>query len=227
MAESFEWPALEGNPEIFTEYMRQTGMSSSWAFGEVFGFDEELLAFLPSPIMAVIANVERIEKLGDKSRGDPAIDMPFYMKQTDKLDNACGIIACLHALYNNPAVVSDLADGSILANHLTSVLGLSPEARAAALESNTAMQAVHRERANDGGSQIPQEQHEVKNHFVAFVVDDLKRLIELDGTKAGPVVVAEGCEDVLRGTIAEIQRRLAANEISDRLALLTLNPASD
>ena len=52
-----------------------------------------------------------------------------------------------------------------------------------------------------------------------------KTLIELDGTKAGPVVVAEGCEDVLRGTIAEIQRRLAANEISDRLALLTLNPA--
>ena len=46
-AEDFEWPPLESNPEIFTQYMHNTGMSKDWAIGEVFGFDEELLAFLP------------------------------------------------------------------------------------------------------------------------------------------------------------------------------------
>lgn len=220
----FEWPALESNPEIFTDYMRQIGMSDDWAFGELFGFDEELLEFVTLPVVAVIANVERLNKSEDRVRGDSAIVMPFYMKQTGRLDNACGVIACLHALYNNNTI--ELAKGSILANHRAATQLMSPEARALALESNREFQEVHKKRANEGSSHIPQEQSEVKCHFVAFILDDQNRLIELDGTKAGPVVVAEGCVDVLRGTIAEIQRRLAANEISDRLCLLTLNPST-
>ena len=44
--EVFSWPALESNPEIFTNYMYKVGLSEKWAIGEVFGFDEELLAFL-------------------------------------------------------------------------------------------------------------------------------------------------------------------------------------
>ena len=41
------------------------------------------------------------------------------------------------------------------------------------------------------------------------------QLIEFDG--AGPYVVAEGCEDVLRDTIKTIQERLVAGECTDRL----------
>ena len=29
------------------------------------------------------------------------MEMPYYMKQTNELDNACGIIAALHCVYNN------------------------------------------------------------------------------------------------------------------------------
>ena len=47
MEEVFKWPPLEGNPEIFSSYMKEIGVSDAWAIGEVFGFDEELLAFLP------------------------------------------------------------------------------------------------------------------------------------------------------------------------------------
>jgi ubiquitin carboxyl-terminal hydrolase L3 len=171
---------------------------------EVFGFDEELLAFLPSPVVAVIANVERLGKSEDKARGDPAVAMPFYMKQTEKLDNACGIIACLHAVYNSAAIVSDLAEGSILADHLTSVLALSPEARAAALEANSAMQAVHRQRANEGGSQSPQEQSDVKCHFVAFVVDSQNRLIELGAPALASCALHAVCYFWLRALYAVI-----------------------
>lgn len=45
--QQFNWPPLESNPEVFTEYLHKIGMSNKWAIGEVFGFDEELLAFLP------------------------------------------------------------------------------------------------------------------------------------------------------------------------------------
>ena len=56
MVDQFEWPPLESNPEIFTNYMRDIGMSKDWAIGEVFGFDEELLAFLPQPIKILSCN---------------------------------------------------------------------------------------------------------------------------------------------------------------------------
>ena len=66
-------------------------------------------------------------------------------------------------------------------------------------------------------------QDDVKHHFTAFVVNAKGQLIELDGTKKGPLVVAESCTDVLRGSVAEIQRRLAAGEISESLSMMTLN----
>ena len=77
-------------------------MSPEWAIGEVFGFDEELLAFLPQPIVGVIVAVERLKKDEDRAKGsaDNTGIVPFYMKQTEVLDNACGIIACLHAVLN-------------------------------------------------------------------------------------------------------------------------------
>ena len=59
MAEQFNWPALESNPEVFTQYMHKIGMSKNWAIGEVFGFDEDLLAFLPQPVQAVIVAIQR------------------------------------------------------------------------------------------------------------------------------------------------------------------------
>jgi len=45
--EDYKWPPLESNPEVFTDYLQNIGLSKDWGIGEVFGFDEELLAFLP------------------------------------------------------------------------------------------------------------------------------------------------------------------------------------
>ena len=53
------------------------------------------------------------------------------------------------------------------------------------------------------------------------------QLIELDGCKKGPYVVAEGCSDVLRGAVAEIQRRLGDGEISESLSMMTLNAVGE
>ena len=46
-ATTFHWPPLESNPEIFTEYLRQVGLPNEWNVGEVFGFDEDCLSFVP------------------------------------------------------------------------------------------------------------------------------------------------------------------------------------
>ena len=73
---------------------------------------------------------------------------------------------------------------------------------------------------------MPGEQSGVKHHYVAFVVDKNKRLIELDGCKKGPLVIKEGCQDVLLDSVAEIQRKLAAGEISDSLSCIALAPSN-
>lgn len=43
------WPAIESEPAVFTEMLGKLGMPLQWQFAEVFGLDEELLAFIPGP----------------------------------------------------------------------------------------------------------------------------------------------------------------------------------
>ena len=64
------------------------------------------------------------------------------MKQTKTLDNACGIIACLHAIFNNQDKVPVEAD-SILGKYFQDVQNMSPEERATALESNEGFKSKH------------------------------------------------------------------------------------
>ncbi len=45
-------------------------MFNAWAIGGVFGYQEELLAFLPQPIVGVIVAIERITKDEDKQLGN-------------------------------------------------------------------------------------------------------------------------------------------------------------
>ena len=78
-----------------------------------------------------------------------------------------------------------------------------------------------------GQSTVPTEQNQVRHHYVAYVVNKNGQLIELDGCKKGPHLVAENCEDVLTGSIAEIKRKLAAGEISESLSVMTLNALGD
>ena len=55
------------------------------------------------------------------------------------------------------------------------------------------------------------------------MVDKYGSLIELDGCKKGPLVIKDGCSDVLLDSVTEIKRKLQAGEISDSLSCITLN----
>jgi len=58
------------------------------------------------------------------------------MKQTSKLDNACGIIAAIHAIANNRDQVV-VPDDSVLGKFLEGTAGQTPEDRATTLENDT------------------------------------------------------------------------------------------
>ena len=112
------------------------------------------------------------------------------MKQTGKLDNACGVIACLHSIFNN--VVAIELSGT-LQEFYSQCAGQEPAAKALLLEECKDFQQKHKSFASQGQSAHAGSQSEVKHHFVAFVVNERGQLIELDGTKAGPHVIAENC----------------------------------
>ena len=206
-ASPFNWPPLESNPEIFAEYMRRVGLPAEWTFGEIYGFDEDLLAFIPTPCLAVIINAELLKKAEDRQKGDLGVTNEYYMKQTGVLDNACGVIACIHAILNNLGEGSNkikLQDGLLLTNFFQRASSMSPEERASTLESDAEFQAVHGTYAAQGDSNAAESQSDVKHHYICYTVNSAGQLIELDGCKKGPVVVSEGCTDVLRGAVAEI-----------------------
>mmetsp|Transcript_43187 Transcript_43187/g.57138 ORF Transcript_43187/g.57138 Transcript_43187/m.57138 type:complete len:81 (-) Transcript_43187:263-505(-) len=79
--------------------------------------------------------------------------MPYYMKQTSELDNACGVIACLHSIYNN---LSDdkitLLPDSVLATFLQSVKDAGAADRATALENYNQFKEQYRSVASQGQS---------------------------------------------------------------------------
>jgi ubiquitin carboxyl-terminal hydrolase L3 len=219
--EIFKWPPLESDPSIMTEYLHSVGLSSDWEIGECYGLDDDCLNFIPPSCVAMIVNAERLCKEQEKRKGDTNILMPYYMKQSSKLDNACGIIACLHSIFNNRDLV-DIKENSILSKFWDQVMDKTPQERCSTLETFTDFQTIHRTYAMMGQSNRASSQDDVKCHYTAFVLTSDKKLIELDGTKQGPLLVAENIESLVHGTAQELMKRLGEGQISESLSVMTL-----
>merc|ERR1711904_732615 len=132
-----------------------------------------------------IVNMQRLKKDEDKARGSPddLSKVSFYMKQSGQLDNACGIIACLHGALNTP---TEIMPDSILGKFKASTASMTPEERCTALEKDEAFKQQHAASSSEGQTAaITGDQDKVMHHFIAFVARD-GLLIELDGTKRGP-----------------------------------------
>lgn len=103
---------LESNPDVFTELIHNLGVSASLSFQDVLSLDDpELLGFVPRPVHALIlvfptteVYQQRVEvedsKVEDCLEGADMGDVVFF-RQT--INNACGLYAILHAVYNSEA----------------------------------------------------------------------------------------------------------------------------
>ena len=148
------------------------------------------------------------------------------MKQTGTLDNACGIIACLHAIINKLSQVS-IKEGSILDKFVKDTKDLTPAERAKYLEDFKEFKEQHGEYANQGQTEVPESADDVAHHFVAFVKNEDGHLIELCGLKEGPAIIEENCEDLLKGVAKELQRRLEGQIITESLSMMSFCKKSE
>lgn len=108
MVYSKHFVPLESDPEIFTDLVQDLGVSPSVSFTDVWSLEDEALAFVPRPVLALILVLPSCpayekEKKDDLYLGAPNSEGVIWLKQT--IHNACGLYAILHAVCNNIEII--------------------------------------------------------------------------------------------------------------------------
>lgn len=189
----------------------------------MYGFDDDLLAMVPQPSLALLLCFPITEATEDRSKkqAEAALDAGpdvFFMHQY--VPNACGTIALLHTAMNNCRVEGDaegkgegnqtdlipVARDSYLGKFLSNTMELSPTERGNYLEEDEELEGIHAEAAQEGTSAVPSAEDNVDLHFIAFVLKN-GRIVELDGRKHGPVPHGESTrENFLKDAIEVVKK---------------------
>lgn len=220
----FNWPPLESDPEIFNKYFKKVGLPENITFNEIFTLDDEIIMTIPQPVYSVIVNFEKGKnkrEIDDNSYINHS-EVPFYMHQSGELDNACGLIAALHSFGNNLDNIK-LDESSILSKFFKNAKGKNPKESCSLLENMKEFQQEHIKYASQGQSKLCDNQEQVRCHFIAFVYVNGK-VVELDGTKNGPIVIKENIKDdeFISNVAAEIKDRLSKGQITESLSMMYL-----
>ncbi|KAH8067870.1 thiol-dependent ubiquitin-specific protease [Aureococcus anophagefferens] len=157
------WLPLESNPDVLNPFLRKLGCPTDWSFCDVFGMDPELLMMRGAPL--------------DSEAG------LFFTQQLDGCGNACGTIACMHALGNAAAAAAGafaLDDGSLLGRFVAETAGSSAPDRGAALVAASYMHEASNATACAGATEGAGTEDHGNRHFICFV-EHGGRLFELDG----------------------------------------------
>ncbi|KAG0299971.1 Ubiquitin carboxyl-terminal hydrolase isozyme L3 [Dissophora globulifera] len=185
------WLPLESNPE----YVRDLGIPAPWRYADVMGLDEELLAFVPQPVHALILlfpvtpkyeEYRKEEQQRIERQGQTVSPNVVFYPQT--ITNACGTMGVLHSIANNWAHGGSLRlqEDGIIEKFLKKTVDLSPAERAKALEEDKALARVHESHASSGQTETPDLADDVDLHYVCLIERD-GSLYELDGNKPYPI----------------------------------------
>ena len=184
------WLPLESNPEVLNPFARRLGLPEDWAFCDVFGLDEELLAMVPQPCAALcllypstnISAARRAEFQSSRKEHQPAPPSDLlFIQQHDGFGNACGTIACMHAVANaSRAGMFELSDGGVLQGFLDGAGGLDPKTCGSKLAGATELQELSDATAASGETEGAGTDDAQGQHFIAFVHFQ-GMLYELDG----------------------------------------------
>lgn len=223
------WLPLESNPEVLSNYMVNLGVSPLWSIVDIYGMDDELLDMVPKPVKSLIFLFpcskahEEFRAKQDEELKDKNVEHPkslFFTRQF--VHNACGTIAVIHAILNNPDI--EVTEGSVLKKYLDSAKDLSPVERGELLNKSEEFKATHEQNAQQGQTATPNINDAVYHHFIAFVQVD-GTLYELDGRKNFPVAHGPTTpETLLKDSIKVCKQFIELDPSEVRFTLLGLVP---
>ncbi|RWS26835.1 ubiquitin carboxyl-terminal hydrolase isozyme L3-like isoform X2 [Leptotrombidium deliense] len=189
---TIRWLPLESNPETINSFLQKMGVKNSYAFVDILGFDSELLALVPQPVIAVLLlfpcselNEEKLRAShsDDCSTCDTSDKKPYFIVQT--IRNACGTIALIHAIANNTDTLQ-FEENSVLMDFIRKTADLKPEDRSKELEKDSNIGVAHEHCAQEGQTAAPDLNQSIDFHFIALIEHD-NRIYELDGRKSAPI----------------------------------------
>ncbi|TPX32594.1 hypothetical protein SmJEL517_g04266 [Synchytrium microbalum] len=228
------WIPLESNPAVWNKYIANLGVNTdSWCYSDIWGLDEDILQFVPKPVIAVLLlfpvtdkyeQYRREEEAKIKKNGQTVSDKIWFTRQT--IENACGTIGLLHSLANNSDVLQVEKDGG-LSRILHRTGTKSADDRAEELEKDQDLAKAHDESSREGQSEVPDAEEDVDLHFVCFVKQD-ECLYELDGRKPFPINHGP-CTDLLKGAATVIRQFMDREPESVNFNMISLGgvPADD
>ena len=217
---SCQWPPLESDPEISNKYFHSIGVPDNVYFNELLGLEYKEFMSIGGPVLGLILNFSRTDKkvtIPENSIMDPSF-VPYFMKQTPDLDNACGLIAGLHLFGNNTQVIKFTKD-SMIQKFFDKAMSADSLQRAKDLEDFAQFKEVHNDFANQGQTELTNE--EVTGHYICFI-NYQDCLYELDGLKKGPYCVKENVksDEFMDAATKEIMRRVQEKEINEQISVM-------
>jgi len=200
------WVALESNPNAFNEYMESLGISGAEC-AELYGFDDDMLEFIPKPHIALIfcfpdfyKAIELMKPIYSEHIGKEIPSKIFFMKQ--KISNACGTFSLFHAIANNLDKV-EIGDGPF-AQWLKEAKGLKMEERSDCLAKNVALTGIHKMCAELGETE---HSDNVDHHFISYMNID-GNLYEFDSAQEFPRLIGPTSQESLLSDAGKVCKEL-------------------
>ncbi|XP_039046717.1 ubiquitin carboxyl-terminal hydrolase 3-like isoform X1 [Hibiscus syriacus] len=195
------WLPLEANPVVMNQFLWGLGLPVDEAeCCDVYGLDDELLAMVPQPVLAVLflfpitsqTEEERLQQ--DKGKRDVSSKV-YFMKK-------------LWEMHVEPLGFFTVLEMSLLKSCF----------RAAFLEKDDEMEVAHTIAATAGETEASDN---VNTHFICFTCVD-GELYELDGRKSGPIShgasspssILQDAAKVIKGMIQKNPESLNFNVIA-------------
>mmetsp|Transcript_92127 Transcript_92127/g.246268 ORF Transcript_92127/g.246268 Transcript_92127/m.246268 type:complete len:369 (-) Transcript_92127:58-1164(-) len=201
-----DWCTIESDPGVFTELCEQIGVSGV-EFTEVYSLEEQSIEALKGRTFGLIFLFKWMKEEDKRPTLAPEESPVFFAKQV--ITNACATQAILSVLLNAEGVQL----GPELSEFKAFTSDMDYEMRGLTISNSESVKKAHNSFQRMSSFEIVQDDNAEKEdafHFISYIWNKGK-LYELDGLKAGPILIGESSEEQWLSQIRpEIQRRMQA-----------------
>lgn len=204
-----EWCTIESDPGVFTQLCEEIGVKGV-QFEEVYSLGPEAFMQMDAEKIYGLIFLFKWQREADARPTVDAQDHGIFFAQ-QVIQNACATQAILSTLMNVPGEKLNL--GPHLNEFKEFTAGLDPQMKGLAVSNSEPIRKAHNSFRQQTSFEIVHDKDEKGDafHFIGYICQNQK-VYELDGLKAGPVLVGDVPEGVHWSEKAreEIQRRIEA-----------------